>query len=369
MTSDYFVPGTQLQVVHTANSLGALQFCPRYYQLSVLEGWGRDDADALRGGAIAHAAWEELARALGGGASEHEALRSALRVLLAHAGCVIKFWQCHKCGCKFLLTTSGKIGCLRCGNDEPGTITRERTWELWEPYEDIGKSPRALVRALVWYCEEFKGHLGQVLKGQDGAPALEIEWKLPLAMHTSNGTRYYLRGYVDEARAIEGERLLVERKTTSKTLSGQYFTQFSPHLQVTMQAWALAQDPQLFGGDRLDGVQIEAIQTGVTMSRTMRKNVYRSPEALEEFERDIAVTLREAEDYAAEGYWPKRERNCFLCSFKKVCTARPDMRAGVLKEHFTRRERDPEKKSLTTREPSRMMLVKIAAQESADDPA
>src|ERR1700687_3516697 len=74
-----FIPGTKLQFAWDSVSIGALKMCPRYYELSIIEGWEpRKRSVDLHFGILLHSARERFYHAKAGGSDHDSALRDAL---------------------------------------------------------------------------------------------------------------------------------------------------------------------------------------------------------------------------------------------------------------------------------------------------
>ncbi len=93
--------------------------------------------------------------------------------------------------------------------------------------------------------------------------------------------------------------------------------------------------------EELKGVIIDAAQIAVSFSRFQRGIVARSPDQLNEWYAELGYWFEQAERYARDQVWPKNDKNCFRCDFRKICSKAPSVREQWLKADFTKRLWNP----------------------------
>lgn len=369
-TPSNFLTGkwAKLQWAWDATSLRALQYCPRYYELTILEGW-RGEALDLEFGILVHSSMEEFARSRIAGASKQEAQLAALRVAIEQSGSrdedgnwtpwggiYMTMWRCegtepYKQGGRRVKCPHAKVGAWTpgegpevCGVCGSGTHTER----VWIPGKK-GKDRPALLR-LVWAMteetpEDYAGR-PRPFAFPDGTPAVELPLRVPLPFQTPTGQPYILAGYLDEIEVEDAVPALdlppsydiVDYKTTAKTLGDGYFGQYAPNVQVSnYDLMASVAFPHL----RINGVRIKAAQTLVGGVVTGSRTFSRTEGQREEFLREIGVWLKIAELYAEQDFWPKAEANCYICPLKRVCRLDPAKRQRELEENFTRSKWNP----------------------------
>ena len=59
------------------------------------------------------------------------------------------------------------------------------------------------------------------------------------------------------------------------------------------------------------------------------------------FMRELEHWIKLAEGFAAQRFWPKATRFCFMCPFKTVCSRDPASQAGTLVGEFRVEDWDP----------------------------
>lgn len=360
----------KLQLSWDATSLYALSFCPRFYQLSILEGWRADTID-LDFGIMAHKAMEVYDKARYYGMSHDIAQMEALREVMLTSGSweegvwkpwggvYVDAWKCKGEGeyleggkktrkkCPHSLTHAWALGhapsiCPKCF----GPTWEERRWVPMKP----GKDREALIRTVVWWTEELKDSPITTIKQGDGKPMLEVNFQvaLPWSFRLSpltetpqlvkwedgmNWERFHLCGYWDGGCAFQGENFVRERKTTGSSISKAYWAGFTPNMQVDTYSLVTSFIPEI-AGLKMKGVLMEAASTGVSGTRFGWAPLYRSEEQNEEHLGEVGRLLQDAVRYAEEDYWPMRKSQCRMCPMKKVCGASPSRRADILKADY-----------------------------------
>jgi hypothetical protein len=281
-----------IQRVWDPSSLDSFHRCPRYYKYSVLDRL-RTKGDAVTGfGTLLHDSVEQYDRAR----VEGKPWAEAVQLAVAHA-----------------MKTSRNFRTEAAGFTGKGQ--NERTRET-------------LVRAIVWYCDQFRDDKMTTAVLPDGTAALEVRFEVPI-----EGTEYRLSGRLDKLAWLNDSLYVIERKTTAKTLGPWYFDFYNPNTQVTAYIWAARQ----FLGLPVEGVIIEAFQTAVSFTRIGRGMCTRTADQLAEFERDMKIYIEHAEKFARDEYWPMNESACGNyggCKFRPVCARPAHMRQAWLDEEF-----------------------------------
>lgn len=295
-----------LQIAWDATSLDALQRCPKYYEYSIIQGW-RKNADTINFGLWFHNALEAYERAVIAGEESEDALALGIAHALAEAG---------------------------VADPETGEV-------IWDSL-DNRRTRWTLIRALVWWVDEWGDGAVQPYVFPDGTPAIELSFTIPLPLDNPDGNPYLLCGHLDGVVNFGAtDRYIKERKTTTSTLSGFYFKRFAPNTQIS--TYDLAAEfvlPEL--GTK--GVMMEAAQTGVTFARFARQFVNRTPAMREEWLRDMLTWIRHAEEYARESYWPQNQASCSNyggCPYRGICSKDPASRKRFLESEFKRSWWDP----------------------------
>lgn len=319
-----YLPGTSIRFAWDSTCLGAFKTCPRYYQYTILEGWaGKDESIHLRFGIEYHQALHDYEKGLKAGAAHDDALFDCIRELL-----------------------------LRCAN-YPAINAESR------PSIKV-KTKANLVRTVVWYLDQFADDPAETFVREDGSPAMEVSFKFELdwgpeqsevypvdndMLKLTNGDPnktfqarpYLLCGHLDRVVSFNDEIFVMDRKTTTGSLTDYYYAQFEPNNQMTLYTIA----GQVVLGTSLKGVIIDAacVQVGGTVYG--RRFTYRTQDQLDEWMRDLRETLAQAERYATEGYWPMNDTACDKfggCRFRGVCSKSPGVRNAFLKADFVQLE-------------------------------
>lgn len=349
----------KLQTAWDSTSLGALMFCPRYYQMTILEGW-REPSTDLDFGIFFATGTEIFHKARLCGATRDEAQYEAVSWALDHSGHYdddgkwvhwggkyMDVWHClgtepyknakgNRAKCPYshkgkLFPEPGPTTCGECGSETEHL-------SVWVP-EDANKNRHTLIRTLVWYCEEqpeddVSGL--QTINLPDGRPAVELPFRIPSGITTTDGHPHILCGYLDRLARHGRINLIVDAKTTYKKLSRGYFSGFAPNIQFDIYdlvgsiLW-----PEL----ELHGVAVDGTQTMQSGSRFAFRIFHYTEERREELMRDLDYWLRQAEAHAANNHWPMNRRNCRFCRFNDVCARAPGQREQILRAEFGRRDR------------------------------
>ena len=212
----------------------------------------------------------------------------------------------------------------------------ELTAEWPEAQVSPAKNRTSLIRALVWYVEQFgDGVLKPLLV--DGKPALEVSWKFPLFPDTP---RPLLCGNMDGIVEFGGEVWVLERKTTGSALSSFYWAKYAPNLQVDLYCLAAR---TLWPEMNIKGVILEAMQTGAGFARFERRLFLRTPfqmgETLEAVRHAVSEARGDPEELEARPNFASC-MNPGPCPFRAVCmSGSRQIRQWTLDTQYAPREK------------------------------
>jgi hypothetical protein len=283
----------KLQLVWDSTSLSELLFCPRRYELRILEHWVPvEESEHITFGLNFHSALEAFDKARVGGVPYEEAMLLATRTALRNT----------------------------------------RRWQS----TNKNKNRFTLVRTVVWYIDHYGADDPAKVLVVNGEPAVEVSFRLPLHLTSSNDEEFVLAGHLDGIIQFGSEQYTTirERKTTKNTIGNDYFRRFSPDTQVSVYTFAshvILPEPAL-------RVMIDAAQVAVNFSRFQRGFTHRTPAQLDEFLKNLKYWLSQVELYAQTNYWPQNTRNCFMCPYQNVCGKDPSVREEYLKTNFIKRQ-------------------------------
>lgn len=347
-----------LQVVWDATSFKQLQFCPRSYQLGILQGW-RGSAVDLEFGIMFATSTEVYAKARLAGSSKEEASELAIARVVAESwkdgpwgGYYENEWHCdgttpyrnpkgNRAKCPYSFKGKWFIGtgpdtCGQCGSCT-------RTERHYLPVDKV-KNRRSLIQLVAWYCEEQPDDpsVGGLFPYAfpDGTPAIELSFKLPLPWSAPTGETYVLAGHMDGIKTFGSEPFVTDNKTTKTALNALYWKQYNPNTQVDIYDLV---GSLLYPSLGIRGVVIEAAQTLATGARFASHPFYRTEGQRSETLRDLEFWLRQAEKFVADDYWPMNKTNCKFCAFNGICSKDPAQRERFLNADFVRNRWDPTK--------------------------
>src|SRR5262245_43799757 len=305
-----YLPNTNIQYAWDSVSLGALKTCPRYYQLSILEGWQpKGEGIHLRFGIEYHQALHDYELAKIDGADHDEALRRTLRKLF------------------------------------------ERIW-TWDPeprtQAEKKKSKDNLAKSIVWYLDHFIDDACETVIRQDGLPAIEQSFRYELSWGPASATDipYILCGHLDRIVEYLDGIYVMDRKTSGNALSPSYFAQFDPNNQITgytLAARVILEMP-------IKGVIIDSVNVAPGIDRQgqphkpfERHFVYKTEDQLQEWVDSLQFWLAQAEAYAKNKFWPMNDTSCDKyggCNFREICTKSPQVRERFLRSNFIKQGKD-----------------------------
>jgi hypothetical protein len=319
-TRSPFLPGTDIQFAWDSTSLGYLKTCPRLYQYIMIDGWGsQDESVHLRFGSEYHIALEQYDHHRAEGLDHEEALRATVAGIL-----------------------------IRTTDFRPDPETKAGKY----------KNRDSLLRLVIDYIDKYEEDPAKTYIKADGSPAVELsfsfelEWG-PVAQPVlelvdnprinesfvtfAKGQPYLLCGHLDRVVEYMDSLFVMDRKTTTTTLSSYYFAQFDPNNQMSLYSLA----GQVVLDSPIKGVIIDGAQILIDASRFVRHITYRTNDQQEEWLKDLKYWLALAESYATEGYWPMNDTACDKfggCRFREVCSKSPHVRDRFLESRFTKLE-------------------------------
>ncbi len=288
-----------LQTTWDSTSLGTFKECPWKYFLANICGWNPKAQRApLEFGIQYHAALELWDKLLANGMSK----------------------------------ASAAIQVVQCAGWRGGFI----------PEGDTARTSETLVRAVVWYIDQFHGDKAETVILANGKPAVELSFLFPFhnAKVESSPIQFYLAGHIDRLVNFQGTSWFMDRKTTKSGLDQRYFAQFSPDNQMDLYTLA----SQVIFETPCAGGIIDAAQLGVNYVRFKRQEIQRTPEQIDEWVEDTKLWIETAATCAARHQWPKNDKSCDKyggCQFRPVCSKSPSVREVFLKADFRRKIWDP----------------------------
>lgn len=276
-----FHTGTQIQYAWDSTSLGWLKECPRKYYYSMIRGLRSKGQNIhFEFGILYHSALESYDKLRCQSLSHETAQRLVVRELLQ--------------------ATYG-----------------------W-PYDHNLKTRENLVRSVVWYLEQFgDDDPARTVVLKNGKPAVELSFRLQV------DDDLVLCGHLDRVVEFQGQNFVMDRKTSTSTISSYYFDQYSPDNQMSLYTFAssvIYQNP-------IRGVIIDAAQIAVGFTRFERGMVYRTESQLQEWLLDARYHISNAQRYAEAKYWPTNDKSCHHyggCPFRGICSMDPRVRESFL---------------------------------------
>lgn len=312
-----FLPGTNLQYAWDSTSLGYFKTCPRLYYYQMIEGWvPKDESIHLIYGNAYHSSLEMYDRHRFLGSNHVDAMRAAV----AHALLLGKDWNWPKD------TKAGRY-----------------------------KNLDTLLSLVVDYLDKHKDDKAETLALEDGGPAVELSFRFELDWGPSKSyditgsdgeinipdspsQPYLLCGHLDRVVTFSGALFVMDRKTTTWTLSSTWFDQWSPSNQMSLYTLA----SQVILGSPVKGVIIDGAQILLDKPNYFERGfTYRTPDQLEEWTADLERWLTLAESYAEANYWPMNDTSCDKfggCKFRDICSSSPHVREAKLRGAFVKLE-------------------------------
>jgi hypothetical protein len=300
------------QFAWDATSISAFEKCPRYYQLRHLEGWQpQNKSEHLIFGGVYASALEHFAKKLAAGMDREQATREVVHEAM------IATWT-HE----------------RETLEDGTTVPVPGTGTPWESFNSA-KTRETLIRSIVWYLAHFENDPAETLILSDGTPAAELSFSLPF------GDQYLYCGHMDKIVTYAGNIYVQDQKTSGNAITGHFFDNFTPDVQMSGYAWA----GNIMFALPISGVMIDAAQIAVGFTRFARGFVSRPPALLDEWYENTMWTIEQAKVAHETGIYRMNRQSCGNyggCDFRRVCSRHPEHRNAVLNTDFTRAPRwDP----------------------------
>jgi len=298
----------KLQLFWDSTSYGALETCPRLYELTMIENRiprGTVKVDLVFG-QLYQRAREFYDRFRLTGHAHDEALREVVRDAL------IQTWD----------------------------PVLKRPWVSNDPT----KNRETLIRAIVWYHDQFAADDFETLVRQDGTPAVELSFRFPTGVESTEGEEFWLCGHLDrvaQSRTTK-RKAIIDHKTTRGQIGENYFLKYSPDTQVSI--YDIAGEVTMH--EPIPDFFIDVAQLGVTFARFQRGKIHRTPALREEWLENFAIRMEEVQRYAESGRFPQNPKACNAyssysedfddwkhggCPFREVCGSDPSVRPAILK--------------------------------------
>ena len=192
---------------------------------------------------------------------------------------------------------------------------------------DSARTKETLVRAVVWYAEQFKNDPYETATLPDGTAAVETRFELPFL---DTGLR--ISGRIDRLVHYRGDLYVVDRKSTKKSLNISYLNEFTGAVQTYTYYWAAMQM-----GMKPRGLLYEHCQTMVSGCRWHRQTVELFPANITEYEADMTDLIRRVEIAHETGVWPRNRASCNNyggCALREICNALPSQRHRYFTDLF-----------------------------------
>lgn len=306
LANSSFISGTLFQTVWDSTSLGLYKVCPRKYFYSMIEQWqGRGLSPHLFFGIEYHAALE---------------LYDKLRACD----------ESHEAALDLVVNS---------------VLEKTFSWDSEHPK----KNRDTLLRSVIWYLDNFESDPTHTIILDSGKPAVELSFKMEIDLESPNGTPYILAGHLDRLVDFAGDRYVMDRKTTGSTLGAGFFSEFSPHNQMSLYTMAA----RVIFSVPVAGVIIDAAQIAVGFSSFGRSITARSENQLEEWYGDTKQWIDQAgaaasrammPGHTAINFYPQNDTACHQyggCPFRRVCSADPAVRRNFLETEFEKRVWNP----------------------------
>jgi hypothetical protein len=325
-TQSPFLFGTKIQYAWDSTSLNAVKTCPRLYQYTIIDGWAsKFESVHLRFGIEYHQALQEYDVSRANGVLHEDSIHDVVRALLE-----------------------------RTADWSPDPTTKAGKY----------KNRQTLIGLVIDYLDHFSDDPAETYIKADGTPAVELSFRFELDWGPKGqGPQkledypvdnegyiktdklptyqpYLLCGHLDRVVNFNDSLMVMDRKTTTTTLSQYYFAQYEPNNQMSLYTFA----GQIIMDAPIKGTIIDAAQVMLDKpNRFVRGFTFRTPSQIEEWLTDLKLTLARAEEYATNDYWPMNDTACDKfggCRFREICSKDPAVRNNFLKADFIQQEPD-----------------------------
>lgn len=297
-----------VQFAWDATSLSNYEKCPRYYQYVNLLGYQQKDKSVhLIFGGLYAAALEHYYKHLTAGMSADDATIAVVRAAM------IETWEYEL----------GFDGEKIKGSGKP-----------WDSLHST-KTRETLIRSIVWYLDHFKDDTTEVIYSDEGIPAVEYSFALPL----DNDIIWC--GHIDRLVSYNDDPYVMDQKTSGATISKRFFQQFTPDIQMSGYTYA----GKVIFNLPVKGVIIDAAQIAVGFTRFERGFVHRTEDQLNEWLDNSMLNILRAREDTSDNRFPMNRQSCGNyggCQFRDVCSASHSHRKRLLAADFIQRPRwDP----------------------------
>lgn len=336
MSDSPFLPGTKTQFAWDSTSLGWLKECPRKYYYHMIEGWrSKSESVHLKFGIWYHNALELYDKLRVGVYDSHN--NPGAKVYTHDEALEEVVFRCLDWTWLREIPIDYEIFDPKAGHEVP-KIGAGKPWLSDHP----NKTRETLIRSVIWYLEHFKDDPAKTIILDNGKPAVELSFRMELdwGPKADSPQPYLLCGHLDRVVEFTGGSYVMDRKTSSSTISSQYFDQYEPDNQMSLYSFAA----QVIYKTPVKGVIIDAVQIAVGFSRFVRGFTYRTGSQINEWLEDCKSWFALAESYAAKGHWPMNDKSCSKfggCTFRKVCSKSPEVRQKFLESDFMREPWNP----------------------------
>jgi len=297
-----FTPGG-LRFLWDSTTLGAFKTCPRYYQYRYVDGWGNNHESAhLRFGQEFHRTLQDYHICRAADMPHPEALLDTI------TGLHRRVWNWH-----------------------PDPTTRAGRY----------KNATTVTELVIDYLDTFGANdpvTTWIL--YDGSPAVELSFRFEIDSTITDPTTCLtypitLTGHLDRVGVFNDDLWVLDYKTTTTTLSSNYFAQYSPSNQMSLYTIA----GKIALNQPIKGVIIDAAQVLLEKPHAFQRGFATRTEAeLNEWLRDLTHYVHAAAEMTCANYFPCNDTSCGTyggCTFRDICSRHPDIRETYLRANFT----------------------------------
>ena len=206
------------------------------------------------------------------------------------------------------------------------------------------RTKETLIRAVVWYLDQFKDDMAITTLRPNGSPAVEYSFMIPIM--EINGQQQFLAGHIDRIVEFMGEIYILDYKTSKSALNERFFASFKPSTQISnyllaakIMAGTISAIPRQPKGLIIDGIQL-----GVNFTRFNRSVIPFSTLEINEHIKDLESWLLRANADADANHWPANPASCSNyggCVFQSICASTPAKWDRMLESNFCKSTWDP----------------------------
>lgn len=220
----------------------------------------------------------------------------------------------------------------------------EMSWG-WESDHKI-KNRIVLVRAVMAYVDHFRNDAAKTILLASGKPAVELSFRFEIDLEGPWG-KYGLCGHLDRIAEFDGNRYILDRKTTARNWVDDYIKSFKPSGQ--MQQYTSG--GQIVFVPEISGALIDAVYLASNLDTFGRFAVTYTKAQMEEWLDNTMYYIKSVEVYHQAMKWPMNLESCHVydgCVFRRLCGRDPSVREHWIKADYQVDRWDP----LVTREVS-----------------